>query len=220
LRSAGNPRKPLTFSLKPDWRKSSVASHGQAFPPFFLRGILAVRFCLYQANARRSQTGGWRKRLDFIVTEIQVFPFFRRQAVLAGNYVVRWYSNLMTPVEKRTINHLYSSMKAAPMKSDIETQSEHEKAAGRYRFFTDLISDDADVLHLTEGRFEGFIERTSARILDESRHLIFFNRSPKCAKPARADLFHEIRLATIRYRNVNECELVITSPIEGSLQTR
>jgi hypothetical protein len=118
-------------------------------------------------------------------------------------YVVRWYGNLMTPVEKRAMNHLYSTMKAAPMKSDIQAQSEDEKAAGRYRSFADLISDDADVLHLTEGGFEGFTERTSARILDESRHLIFFNRCPKCGGLARTPTARQCRYCAHEWRAKN-----------------
>ncbi len=33
----------------------------------------------------------------------------------------------MTPLEKRAANHLYATMKAAPLKSHIEAQSEEEK---------------------------------------------------------------------------------------------
>jgi hypothetical protein len=63
-----------------------------------------------------------------------------------AHYVFRWFSNLMTPLEKRAANHLYATMKAAPLKSDIEAQGEDKKAAGRYRFLTDHMSDDADLL--------------------------------------------------------------------------
>jgi hypothetical protein len=120
-----------------------------------------------------------------------------------AQYVFRWFRNLMTPLEKRAANHLYATMKAAPLKSHIEAQSEEEKTAGRYRFFTDPISDDADVLRLTEGGFEGFIERTSARILDESRHLISFNRCPKCGGLARTPTARQCRYCAHEWRAEN-----------------
>jgi hypothetical protein len=110
-------------------------------------------------------------------------------------------ATLMTPLEKRALNHLYATMKAAPLKSDIEAQKkEDEKSAGRYRFLTDHMSDDADVLQFTQGGFEGFIERTSARILDESRHLIFFNRCPKCGGLARTPTARQCRFCAHEWR--------------------
>jgi hypothetical protein len=120
-----------------------------------------------------------------------------------AHYVFRWFSNLMTPVEKGALNHLYATMKAAPLESDIEAQGDYERAAGRYRFLTDHMSDDANVLHLAEGGFEGFIQRTSARILDESRHLIFFNRCPKCGGLARTPTARQCRYCAHEWRAKN-----------------
>jgi hypothetical protein len=120
-----------------------------------------------------------------------------------AHYVFRWYRNLLTPLEKQALKHLYTAMQATTIKADIEAQGEDEKAAGRYRSLTDLMSDDADVLHLSDGGFEGFIERTSARILDENRHLVFFNRCPKCGGLARTPTARQCRYCAHEWRSKN-----------------
>jgi hypothetical protein len=74
----------------------------------------------------------------------------------------------------------------------------HRKAVRRRE--SGVLSDDANVLHLAEGGFEGFIQRTSARILDESRHLIFFNRCPKCGGLARTPTARQCRYCAHEWR--------------------
>ena len=104
-------------------------------------------------------------------------------------YVVRWYDHLMTPVERRAQMHLWAAIKATRGRSDAEAQREARKSI----VFSRSLSDDADVLRLADAGYEAFVERTAARILDERRSEVFFNRCPKCGGLARTPTARQCR---------------------------
>jgi hypothetical protein len=104
-------------------------------------------------------------------------------------YVVRWYAHLMTPVEQRAQWHLFAAIKATRGRSDMEAQREARKHIVHSRF----LSDDANVLRLTGAGYEAFVERTAARILDECRSEVFFNRCPECGGLARTPTAKQCR---------------------------
>jgi hypothetical protein len=104
-------------------------------------------------------------------------------------YVVRWYAHLMTQVEWRAQRHLFATMKATRGRSDKEAQREAQKSIVASRY----LSDERDVLGLASGGYEAFVERTAARILDDCRNEVFFNRCPKCGGLARTPTAKQCR---------------------------
>ena len=114
-------------------------------------------------------------------------------------YVVRWYARLMTPVELRAQRHLFAAIKATRGRSDVEAQREARKSIVHSRF----LSDDADVLGLTGAGYEAFVERTAARILDECRSEVFFNRCPKCGGLARTPTARQCRFCAHDWHDQN-----------------
>jgi hypothetical protein len=96
------------------------------------------------------------------------------------------------------------AMKATMGRSDVQAQREARKSAVHSCF----LPDDADALHLTGAGYEAFVERTAARILNDCRSEVFFNRCPKCGGLARTPTARQRRsvsmtgTARINWRNI------------------
>jgi len=116
-----------------------------------------------------------------------------------AHYVVHWYAHLMTPVEQRAQGHLFAAMKATRGRSDAEAQEQARKSAAHSR----LLSDDADVLRLAGEGYEAFVARTSARILDDCRDEVVFNRCPKCGGLARTPMARQCRFCAHDWHGEN-----------------
>lgn len=115
-------------------------------------------------------------------------------------YVVRWYGRLMSPVERREQSHLFAAMKATLGRSDADAQREARKFTTYSRF----LSDDAAVLHLTSAGYEAFVRRTAARILEDCRDEVFFNRCPKCGGLARTPTARQCRFCSHDWHGKNQ----------------
>ena len=87
-------------------------------------------------------------------------------------YVVGHYSQFMTEAERRAQRHLSVAMKATHGRSDPPAQSE----ARAHRALSNWVSNDPEVLELAARGYDGFVERTAARILNEHSDKVFLNR--------------------------------------------
>jgi hypothetical protein len=116
-----------------------------------------------------------------------------------AHYVVRWYARLMTAVEQRTQKHLFAALKATRGESHVEAQREAQKSAVHSRF----LSNDADVMHLADAGYEAFVERTAARILNDCRNEVVFNRCPKCGRLTRTPTARQCRFCAHDWHGQN-----------------
>ena len=96
-------------------------------------------------------------------------------------YVVRYYSNFMTDVERRANGHLMGTMKATLGRDDALAQQEAlgEKQYGRW------VTDDPQVLALAKNGMQEFRVRTATRILADHSGEVFLNFCPRCHEIAR-----------------------------------
>jgi hypothetical protein len=107
-----------------------------------------------------------------------------------AHYVVRFHHQFMTDVERRTQRHLFATMKATMGRSDVAAQRE---AAQKSRIHYKSLSDDPNVLCLAADGYESFELQTAARILQEHRAEIRFNRCPRCSELARTPTAKQCR---------------------------
>ena len=104
-------------------------------------------------------------------------------------YVVRYYPNLMTPVEWRANMHLISTMKATLGRDDIAAQQE----AVKQKDYWCWASDDPEVLQLTSSGMQIFRARTATRILSDHGSEVFLNYCPHCHELARTPTAQQCR---------------------------
>lgn len=106
-----------------------------------------------------------------------------------AHYIVRFHNHLMTGAELRAQRHLFATMKATLGRSDLSAQKE----ARKHKRFSELLSDDPEVLRLTSGGYEGFEEQTAKRILEGRGDRVLLNYCPRCAALARTPTAKQCR---------------------------
>ncbi len=106
-----------------------------------------------------------------------------------NRYIVRWYADLMTDVEKKAQRHLSATLKATMGGSDLVAQEEARSSETHAR----LLSAEPEVLRLTRDGWDSFIERTAARILKDNGARLNFNRCLRCKGLARTPTSKQCR---------------------------
>jgi hypothetical protein len=96
-------------------------------------------------------------------------------------YVMRYYSHFMTLPEHLAYRHLAGAMKATRGRSDVRAQAEARESRG----YSQLMSDDPDVLALAKDGYLAFAARAAERILTAHTGEVFLNRCPRCKILAR-----------------------------------
>ena len=107
-----------------------------------------------------------------------------------ADYIVRYYSRLMTDAEKRAHRNLSLTMKATRGRSDLAAQGEIKRSTAHAKF----MSADPEALALSKDGYEPFLFRTAARIMRENEDMIRFNRCPKCGNLARTPTARQCRM--------------------------
>ena len=104
-------------------------------------------------------------------------------------YVVRYYPQFMTDVERRANSHLAGTLKATLGRDDTAAQRE----AMQDRLYRRWMSEDPAVLELTKGGMQAFRERTAARILTDHSTEVALNNCPRDYELARTPRAQQCR---------------------------
>ena len=107
-----------------------------------------------------------------------------------ANYVIRFYGHFMTEKEKSTQRHLFGTAKSTHGRTDSTPQEEARRARPQLRV---LFSDDPEVLELTHGGIESFVQRTAERIMAAHKDEIYVNRCPRCGEVAKTPKARQCR---------------------------
>ena len=106
-----------------------------------------------------------------------------------GYYIICYFPHLMTDVERRAQRHLSVTMKATMGRRDAEAQQQ----ARTNRVHSRFLSNDPEVLPLTNDGYESFVQQTAQRMMRESGKEIFFNRCTNCGELARTPTAKQCR---------------------------
>ena len=106
-----------------------------------------------------------------------------------AGYVVGFYGDLMTAVERKAWRHLFFTMKATRGRSDVAAQRE----AQGHKIHSRMLSDEPQVLIRAKNGYEQFQMTTAARILRDSPDKVSFNYCPRCGKLARTPTARQCR---------------------------
>jgi hypothetical protein len=108
-----------------------------------------------------------------------------------ARYVLRYYGQLMTTSERLAHRHLMVTAKATRGRTDAAAQSQVANSSPLAR---ELLSNDPQVLRLTNEGIDVFMVRTAQRILDKHGEKIVFNYCPHCGALAKTPKARQCRL--------------------------
>ncbi len=97
-------------------------------------------------------------------------------------YVVRYYSHLMTERESAASRHLVFQDKMA-----------HTSSAGVRSHLAPMLSNNPEVLALTDAGMDAFTRQVAERIMREHGQEIYLNCCPKCGKIAKTPQARQCR---------------------------
>lgn len=115
-------------------------------------------------------------------------------------YVVRYYQNFMTDVERRANSHLAGTLKATQGRDGPATQQE----AMQKDFYRRMLSDDPEVLELSREGLQAFRARTATRILKDHSCEVFLNCCPQCHGLARTPTAKQCRFCGFDWHPANQ----------------
>jgi hypothetical protein len=116
-------------------------------------------------------------------------------------YIVRHFSDLMSPQERLAYRHLATTIKAG-YGDDPAAQERAKGNKVRSRF----LSDDPEVLRLASGGLQRFVANTADRILRETPDQVFLNCCPRCAQLARTPKARQCRFCGHDWHNLSPCD--------------
>jgi len=107
-----------------------------------------------------------------------------------ANYIVTYYSNLLSLEEKIAFRHVNSLQKLSD-----ESNPNLEKMYRKQGWLT----DNEIVLDLLRDGYDAFEIRVANRILKENSNKVFLNNCPKCGKLARTPMAKQCRFCTHKW---------------------
>lgn len=114
-------------------------------------------------------------------------------------YLVRYYPNFMTDVERCTYSHLAGTMKSTMGRDDPAAQRE----AMNHRSFHRMPTSDPEVLALSKDGMLSFRAQTAARILADHQKELFLNCCPRCQELARTPTAKQCRFCGFDWHSEN-----------------
>ena len=93
-----------------------------------------------------------------------------------AKYIIGYYSNLLTPTERKALRHLRSTIK-------LEGETDERRSKMYYK--TGWLSTDPDILQLVADGPDQFMLNCAKRILKDNPDKVFLNLCPVCKKLAR-----------------------------------
>ncbi len=93
-----------------------------------------------------------------------------------ANYIITYYSNLLTDNERQALQHCRSTIK-------LEDDIDGKRTKMYYK--TGWLSADPNILGLLENGYEQFAANCAARILNENPNGVYLNNCPVCGRLAR-----------------------------------
>jgi hypothetical protein len=112
-----------------------------------------------------------------------------------ANYVINYFSNLLTGAEKMAIKHTSSIYKLQQSTSDNTSLTKIYREKG-------WLSSDQTVLDLLKDGYDNFERTVAKRIVSQNRDKVFFNYCPKCKKLARTPFARQCRYCGYSWHHI------------------
>jgi hypothetical protein len=112
-----------------------------------------------------------------------------------ANYIISYFSNLLTVAERMAIKHTSSVYKLGDVISDNSSLTRVYKKKG-------WLTSDQTVLDLLKGGYEQFELNVANRILAQSADKVYFNNCPNCNKLARTPFAKQCRHCNHSWHNL------------------
>jgi hypothetical protein len=124
-----------------------------------------------------------------------------------AKYVINYFSNLLTSVERMAITHSTSTNKLQHSTSEntILTKIYREKG---------WLTSDQSVLDLLKDGYENFEVNVANRIIDQDTEKVFFNNCPKCNKLTRTPYARQCRHCGHSWHNIIVAQFKLNSSFQ------
>jgi hypothetical protein len=111
-----------------------------------------------------------------------------------ANYIITYYSNLMTESDKIAWKHYSSTIKLAGS-NNAELLDMYKRKG--------WISEDEEILILLENGYDNFELNTAKKILQNFPEEVFLNNCQKCGKLARTPTAKQCRFCGFDWHNIS-----------------
>lgn len=101
-----------------------------------------------------------------------------------ANYIITYFSELMTPPEKAALRHQHSLIKLEDDENELRTKLYYRRG---------LLSKVPEVLDLLNAGPDDFMIKCAERILKEHPDKVYLNLYPECGKLARTPYAKQCR---------------------------
>ncbi|QXU50005.1 hypothetical protein KYG33_02875 [Chryseobacterium sp. D764] len=119
------------------------------------------------------------------------------------NYIINYFSELMTKHEKLALKHQISSFKS----------NENPKFR-KIMIEKNWISSDPKITNLLENGYEVFKQNIITRIMTETPEKVFFNNCPKCNKLARTPYAKQCRYCGYSWHHLIVAQFKLNDTIQ------
>ena len=103
-----------------------------------------------------------------------------------AKYIINYFPNLLTDLERRAIRHTQSTSK-------LEHRTSDNADLIKVYIEKDWLTSDQKVLDLLKDGYEQFELNTANRIVSQSSDKVFFNNCPKCTQLSRTPYARQCR---------------------------
>jgi len=119
------------------------------------------------------------------------------------DYIIRYFSNLMTDKEKLALKHQTSTLKSAenPKFRNIMLQK-------------GWISSNPEITKLLDNGYETFEQNIVRRIMAETPEKVFLNNCPKCDKLARTPYAKQCRYCGYNWHHLTVAQFKLSSTFQ------
>lgn len=124
-----------------------------------------------------------------------------------AQYIINYFSNLLTDLERMAIRHTDSIYKLENSISDNANLIKVYREKG-------WLTSDQNVLNLLEGGYKQFELNTANRILSQNPNKVFFNNCPKCNQLSRTPYARQCRFCGHNWHNLTVAKFKLNSSFQ------
>lgn len=124
-----------------------------------------------------------------------------------AKYIINYFPNLLTDLERMAIRHSGSIYKLENLISDNANLIKIYREKG-------WLTSDQNVLNLLEGGYKQFELNTANRILSQNPNEVFFNNCPKCTQLSRTPYARQCRFCGHNWHNLTVAQFKLNNSFQ------
>lgn len=124
-----------------------------------------------------------------------------------AKYIINYFSNLLTDLERRAIRHTHSTSK-------LEHRTSDNANLIKVYIEKDWLTSDQNVLDLLRDGYKQFELNTANRIVSQSPDKVFLNNCPKCTRLSRTPYARQCRFCGHNWHNLSVAQFRLNNSFQ------